>query len=643
MCGIAGLISKTVGFARPGSARDDLDHMLTTMQHRGPDGRGAFVRGNVAMGMVRLAIVDPEGGDQPLWNEDRTVALVCNGEIYNAAALRSSLTQRGHEFRTQSDVEVIIHLFEEYGDHCFHMLEGIFAAAIWDKRRRSVYLVRDRVGVKPLYYADSGAQFAFASEVGALAGLPRASGAIDGQALDDYHAFRYALRERTVYRGIRRLLPGQYAVVRSDGLHLAAYWSPHCMPTKWSRRQAVRSRPDDLRALMYGAVESQLAHSVKSAVLLSGGLDSSALLAMRGNWIERGADTAITVVFDSPKNGADRVEYSELEQARRVARTLDCTHLTRTVGAHEALEALPAIVSALDEPIADPTAIPLWFAARLARQHDCKVVYSGEGLDELFAGYDIYGHAQWMSTLDLTPRALRARLRDWLARHNVRGAGVLERSLGDVASWYQGVGGVFTQSELQSLLQSPPSPHDISRRVQSVLKGRRTLTQLQQMTLFDIATWLPDNTLAKSDKIAMAHSVELRVPYLDNRIVDFALACPDEQKWNGRGKHVVRQALSGVVPGWVLRRRKAGFNIPISAWMFGEWNGYARDMLLGRAARTASLYDQKDIARLLQTPPAGQERAGRLLFTLLMFELWLRGNARASLPQSRARSAALVD
>ncbi|MHB1683229.1 MAG: asparagine synthase (glutamine-hydrolyzing) [Bacilli bacterium] len=622
MCGIALLVAKT---SQGRSMKKELEEMLDIMQHRGPDGRESVYLPGVDIGMVRLAIVDLESGAQPLWNEDHTMALVCNGEIYNSTTLRSRLIADGHQFKTHSDVEVVLHLYEEMGERCLNQLEGIYALAIWNEERKTLFVARDRMGVKPLYYADIGSHWAFASELRALAALDGVAKEIEDSALMAYHALRFTPREQTLYRSIRRILPAHYAQVNAGIFRIAPYWKPTFSPIGFPESSGTEDfSPKRLREVMFAAVQSQFAPEVNSAVLLSGGLDSTALLAMRRELSGGKPDIAITVAFERPVSGASRVEYSEVEHAARVARTYQAEHIVGVVNARDALEALPQIIADLDEPIADPTAIPLWFATRIAHANDCKVVYSGEGLDELFAGYQVYGHERWMRALNRVPETLRRSLLEWLVRKGMPGAGVIGRSLQDIHDWYQGVGGIFTPEERSVLLQTTISKGDpIFAHAGSQMESSDSLSALQRMMLFDLLTWLPDNTLAKSDKISMAHSVELRVPYLDSRIVDFALACPDHKTWSRGGKRIVRQALTGVVPSFVVRRRKAGFNVPISAWLFGEWQEFAREMLLSPHAATRDLYGNR-IHALFEAPRDRQERAGRLLFALLTLELWLR-------------------
>ncbi|PWI58031.1 asparagine synthase (glutamine-hydrolyzing) [Sulfoacidibacillus thermotolerans] len=454
MCGIAILVSKSNSLSTNDAL---LTHMLDTMQHRGPDDRGTLIQAGIQMGMVRLSIVDISSGAQPIYNEDNSLAIVCNGEIYNANYLRNHLLEKGHIFKTQSDVEVILHLYEDMGEQCVSQIEGIFAFAIWNRHKNKLFLAHDRVGVKPLYYSDLGTHFAFASELRALSWISEIDTNIHPTAFSDYHTFRYIPGEKTIFTGIQRLLPGHFAEVTRGTIHIHRYWSPHphSIHLKNDRNPAY-----ELQKLMDASVKRQLSTEVDSAVLLSGGLDSTGLLALRNRYVK--TDQAITIAFEAPSDETPQVEYSELTHAKQVADHFHIEHAVQVVSADEALEALPQIIADLDEPIADPTSIPLWFASRFAHSKNIKVVYSGEGLDELFAGYEVYGHTRWLNQLVKLPISWRLFLRDQIARHHLRGAGLLQRSLSPIEDWYQGVGGLFTPSELPTILRVPPDHHAIS-------------------------------------------------------------------------------------------------------------------------------------------------------------------------------------
>ncbi|MCY0876185.1 MAG: asparagine synthase (glutamine-hydrolyzing) [Firmicutes bacterium] len=627
MCGIAAVVAKRL---RVPSALGRLDQMLDSLSSRGPDERGVVQTQGIDLGMVRLSIVDIKGGQQPLWNENHTAVLVCNGEIYNAPELRKTLTARGHRFESQSDVEVILHLYEDKGPQCVFDLQGTFAFMIWDITRQLLFAGRDRVGVKPLYFAEQKDHWSFASDYTAVAAVLKDPLVLHDEAVQQYYRARYSCREHTVDARITRVLPGHTITVSDGAIRQTPYWVVPRVVERYIEERSDQAA-SHLLSLMQSTIRRQDAHEVRSAVLLSGGLDSTAILALRHSLDSSRSDTAITIAFEEPLQRVASNEYSELHIASRVAQRFEASHKTQIVSAAQALDAFPSIVRSLGEPIGDPTAIPLWFACQLARSEGCKVVYSGEGMDELFGGYAVYGQATWLQALQWVPASVRQHLGNWLQRQNWRGHGLLHRSLATLDQWYHGVGGhedFVTNGNMRKSSDNAKIHTDFSNEVWRLVR-QRAVSPLQQMLLYDLLTWLPDNTLAKSDRISMAHSVELRVPFLDERIVDFAMSSPDPYKRKLRGKPIVRRALRGVVPEYVRNRRKVGFAVPVSAWIYGEWNAYVKSMLLDPDAITREWFSDL-LPTLFAASPRQQESAGRLLYTLLTFEVWYRNQVPAT-------------
>ncbi|MCF8563512.1 asparagine synthase (glutamine-hydrolyzing) [Alicyclobacillus tolerans] len=675
MCGIAAIVPTAY---KKGIDPGVLETMLTAMKHRGPDGTGTWVDYSVALGMTRLAIVGGESGQQPIWNENRTIAVVCNGEIYNYKSLKSELAGSGHQFKTRSDVEVIVHLYEEHREQCVDYLDGIYAFALWDSERQLLFCTRDRLGVKPLYYAKTKSSYVFASEIQALLAHPDVDLKLDPQGLAMYHTFRFVPAAGTVVEGVFKVPPAHYVRVQGENMSLRRYWSPvqrldvpRIRPVVSTQRTAPNvtngsvvvgdtaidrnshlhlSRPPQredseetraakwIQTLLRDAVTSQLASEVKSGVLLSGGLDSSILVALQKEASDQRVHT-YTVAFEPPRGHARVHEYTEIHEAAHVAKRFDTVHLAESYTAKQVLEALPQIVRNLDEPIADPTSIPLWFATRLAHDSGCKVVFSGEGLDELFNGYSVYRQVYWNQGLRRLPFSLRVLGLKVFQRFGLPGQGALRRSIQPLWVWYQGIGGVFSESERAALFRSPYAsiatqlnPHEYARRLLSAVEER---SMLSQMTYFDVMAWLPDNTLAKSDKIAMAHSIELRVPFLDSALVEEAFKLRDRDKLRGGvGKWMVRQAMAGILPHAALNRRKAGFPVPISAWIYADWRDFAMSVLLDPNAYTRGLYERQAVEEMFAVPQAHQRRTARLLWTLLTLELWYAQADRAGKSQN---------
>jgi asparagine synthase (glutamine-hydrolysing) len=632
MCGIAVGVAKDIGIAAGSTTREEMEQILTgmieMMRHRGPDAEGMYLDEGIGLAMARLTIVGGDEGMQPIWNEDKSLVLVCNGEIYNHQDLRVWLEENGHQFSTSSDVEVIVHLYEALGEQCLTDLQGIFAFALWDVRQKKLLVARDRVGVKPLYYAETEHQLVFSSEFKSLLGIPGLQNDTNWQGFRAYHAFRFCPADETMVKGIQKLRPAHYLVVQAGKVSVQAYWEPTPMFQKTSTIIPMDVKAKRLKTCLYEAVERQAAPEVKSGILLSGGLDSTALLAIQRELLHEAPDT-FTVAFAAPRQPANLFEYNETTEAREAAQAYGSNHFSECYTAQDVLEQLPQIVAALDEPIADPTAIPLWFAIRMARQNGAKVVYSGEGLDELFNGYSVYRQVHWLNVLTWIPPAIRQAALSAISRLGMPGRGILSRSLAPASDWYQGIGAVFTSEEVEHLLQGE-AWSEVSRLipreyVQETMEPAQDASTLTQMTYFDLLAWLPENTLVKSDKISMAQSVELRVPFLHEAIVDLALELEDADKLrHGVGKWVVREALKDVILPNARKRPKAGFPIPLTAWMFDEWKEFVLTTLMDPNAHTCGMYKKEYVEGLYLVPEKQRRRAARQLWTLLNLELWHR-------------------
>lgn len=639
MCGIAVIINKSIsrGAAQKSLYEERLTSMIQCMKHRGPDEEGMYAGDRIGLAMTRLSIVGGDNGSQPIWNEDQTLVVVCNGEIYNHQTLRASLKKQGHVFSTQSDVEVILHLYEMYREKCLEHLEGIFALAVWDLKNQSLLVARDRLGVKPLYYSDFGPEILFSSELRSLLKDPKVDTGLDEDGLSAYHAFRFVPPGKTLVKGIKKLAPAEYMIVKQGECKIASYWSANFCESNRGTKIGERTKPDQLKKRLMEAVKSQAAPEVKSGIFLSGGLDSSALLAMNHELFGKVPDT-FTVAFTPPNRNIKTDEYNEIDAAKAVAKHYHARHFDQFISPDEVLKCLPAIISALDEPIADPTAIPLWFVSRLAQKSGMKVVYSGEGLDELFGGYAVYRSTHWLNSLKLSPAPVRRFLASSLSNLQLPGSGVIQRSLIPVSEWYQGVGGVFSPKEWKGILREGAvksvKDEQIRAFVKKIIEPVRNESILKQMIYFDLSTWLPENTLVKSDKISMAHSLELRVPFLDRNVVEFSMQVEDRDKIRGNvHKKIVREALADTIPKIVTNRPKIGFPIPISAWIMGEWKDFVLSTLLDPNAFTRGIYRPEYIEQLMNAPAKTQKRSTRLLWTLLSLELWFQHVYSASLSE----------
>ncbi len=615
MCGIAGLA------ALDGGAVDarGLDAMVDALAHRGPDGRGVRVDGPVALGNRRLAIIDLAHGEQPIANEDGTVLVVQNGEIYNHEQLREELRARGHAFATRCDTEVLVHAYEEYGDAFLGRLRGMFALAIWDRRAQRLLVARARFGIKPLYWRAQGGVLSFASELKALRRQPGFGEELDPAALEAYFAFNSILAPLSVFREVRKLPPG----------HLLT-WSPGAAPEvrRWCRvapapagavrrGQGEEELAEELRDRLRDSVRAHLVADVPVGVFLSGGVDSGTLAALAAEATD-GPVRTFSVGFEE-------ASFDELEQARMTAQRYGTDH-HEIVLRPDAAGLLPEIVAAFDEPFADSSALPTYAVSRLAAEH-VKVVLSGEGADELFGGYFTYVAdvlAPWLRGPARVARPLVQRLPsssrrvslEYKAKRFVGAAALppLERHHG----WKE-----ILSPALRSELLGPgprPDPVDVLRARYVETAGVPALARLQDV---DVGIYLPDDLLVKTDRASMAHSLEARVPFLDAEVSDLALALPTRMKVRGLDKkRLLRRAVRPLLPEGVVDGPKRGFSIPAAAWLRGELLPMARDLLAPEALRRGGVLDPAPVQRLLDEHVARRHDHSRALWGLLCFTLW---------------------
>lgn len=610
MCGIVGL----AGW------RDDalVREMMARVAHRGPDGEGALLGDAVSLGTRRLAIIDLEGSHQPVFGEDRSLAVVYNGEIYNYRELRGLLEKRGHRLATAGDTEVLVHLHEEYGDAGVHLLRGMFAYALLDVPRGRLLLVRDRLGIKPLYYATHGGRLAFASEVQALLAVPWVDRSLDDEALDLYLALQYVPGTQTLLRGVRRLPPGHLLAWRDGRPEVRRYWD--VVLDDAGRSLDAAAAAEEYRERLDEAVRLHQVSDVPVGVLLSGGIDSATITALMARAGQR--VRTFTVGFDVAG------EEGELAQARRLAARFGTEHQEVVLGPGLA-DALPAMVAAQDEPVADAAAIPTHAVCRLAAR-SVKVVLTGEGSDELLGGYPRY---RWLR-LGERLRPLGARLGhaaalDRLARR-ARADGALRRAgvlLGEASlaerhlAWVAAMDGA-----LQAALRPGRDGRAACRAaLEGVLEASGSADPVHRLMYLDLETWLVDDVLAKTDRMSMASSVEARVPFLDHPLVEFLAGLPARVKVRSLGtKALLRHAMRDVLPTETLARRKRAFLVPVGAWLSGHLAGLAGDCLGAPSARVRALLDPAAVDALLSGARAGGAPHARALWTVLVLELWLR-------------------
>ncbi len=623
MCGIVGKLKFD---AEATVARPEIETMLAPIVHRGPDGSGIYLDGNVGLGHRRLSIIDLSTGDQPMANEDETVWIAFNGEIYNFPELRDQLHAKGHVFRSRSDTEVIVHAYEEYGPDCVTHLRGMFAFAIWDANRRRLFVARDRVGIKPLYYCQTSQALYFASELKAIVADPAVPREIHLPAVRAFFSFNYLPGEDTLLQGIHKLLPGHYLVAEHGGVIKRQYWNLDYTRERW--HMPFGEAAEELRTLLASTVRDHMIADVPVGVLLSGGVDSSAVLSFAIYGTDKQVKT-FTVGFD----GGQVVD--ERPFAKLAAERFGTEHYDISISAEDFWDFLPSYVWHMEEPVNEPPAVALYYVSKLARNH-VKVVLSGEGGDEAFGGYPNYPN---MLKLQRLQSALTGLARPVGAAAMLLGSAIgderverygyalgrplaahyFSRTSGPAAFFNRYARRLFTPEFMEYTASLSPAGY-----MAGLLADVKDQPLLDQMLYADTKTWLPDDLLIKADKITMANSLELRVPLLDHKVLEFAASLPQEFKVKGREtKRVLKAAFARVLPEEILRRKKAGFPVPYGSWLRNGLRQPVEDVLLSPEARSRGYFRKGAVARLLHAN-ARQGRHSREIFCLLTLELWHR-------------------
>jgi asparagine synthase (glutamine-hydrolysing) len=621
MCGICGKLNFDV--AKPVEP-SLLRQMLGVIQHRGPDGGGEYYSGPVGLGHRRLSIIDLNTGDQPMSNEDGTVWVVYNGEIYNFRELRAELRAKGHRFKSESDTEVIVHMYEEMGDACVVRFRGMFSFALWDDARKHLLLARDRVGVKPLYYVDTGRSLLFGSEIKSLLVDPEVERRLNSRIVDRFLTYYYAPGRETLLEGIHKLDPGHYLTVDSGRVSIQEYWDLHfdSHPSADGFDGAVKS----LRELLRRTVTDHMISDVPVGVLLSGGIDSTGVLRYAVEGSKQLIHT-FTMGFDGAQFQDER------PFARLAAERYGTVHHEMTLTAGEFRDFLPSYVWHMEEPVCEPPAVALFFVAQLARENSVKVLLSGEGGDEAFGGYPEYRNLLFLERLKRRFGGSRDLLRAGFDAAGAAGYKRLRRYADLVAPALQEYyfsrtaspytpfnrrkRELYTQKFSAAISRSEPS--DVTRNLFSRVKGQPLLNQ---MLYVDTKSWLPDDLLVKADKMTMATSIELRVPLLDHQVLEFAARLPVDYKVKGfELKRVLKAALSDSVPAEILKRKKTGFPVPYEHWMRNELRDFIFDTILAKGAFSASYFSRSEVRAILEAYQRG-ERLAKEVFSLLVLELW---------------------
>ena len=635
MCGIYGVLQLD---GEPVSTAV-LDGMGRRTIHRGPDDEGAYADGPVALGMRRLSIIDVAGGHQPLSNEDGTLWLVANGEIYNYRELRQRLAAQGHRFKTASDCETLLHLYEQYGDDCVQHVNGMFAFALWDAKRQRLIVARDRLGIKPIYVWCDGRRLAFASEAKALFALPGIRAELDPAALHSYLALGYVPAPQSMFRGVRKLLPATMLIADNGRVEERCYWR---LPKDIDGSRSEDEWVDDIRDHLEESVRSQMVSDVPIGAFLSGGVDSSAVVAFMSAHSDRPVKT-YAIGF---AGGEAEAYYNELPYARQVAERFKTDHHEILVRPDVA-SLLPRLLWHMDEPIADTAFITTYLVSEFARK-DVTVILSGVGGDELFGGYRRYLGSHYQARFDRLPSGLRKAafaLGEKLPsdRHSPL-LNAMRLAKGFLASAglpleerYRSYVEVFSDDGAAQLLREQPVVR--GDPLAGAFRGATSADELNRMLAVDAATQLPDDLLLLTDKMSMAVSLECRVPLLDHELVELAARMPEDVKIRGgRLKHAMKAALTGVLPRDILERKKRGFGTPMGAWLKGDLAPMLHDLLSEPSVEARGLFRYPEIARLIAAHEANRIDGTDRLLALLNFEIWARIYLDGRLPQTSRTS-----
>jgi asparagine synthase (glutamine-hydrolysing) len=617
MCGIAGLLAPQENER----SRAILDQMLRSLFHRGPDDDGMLVEGPLAMGMRRLSIIDLADGRQPIYDESGRYGIVFNGEIYNYRELRQDLIRRGHRMKTHSDTEVIVHLYEECGEKCVDQLRGMFGFAIWDNQQRVLFIARDRLGIKPLYYAQAGAEFVFGSEIKAILMHPEIVRAVDETALSHYLSLKYVPAPRTLFKGISSLEPGHWLKIRNGKIvEKECYWD-----LSFAKPAPVSSEEEyleQLLSLLRETISIHLRSDVPFGAFLSGGLDSSTVVALMAEQLSSPVKT-----FSVGFNGEG--VQDELPYAKQVADAFGCSHHTLEIGASDFLNLAETVLWHLDQPIADQATMATYMVAKLARQH-VKMVLTGEGGDELFAGYARYAGERYSRLSTRLPGWAGAAARTIVGMlPGLRRAKIAVNALTikdeakRFANWFP----MFKDEAKLELLDK--RYERLRAGAEAVFREPLThcdaLVPLERMLYVDTKFWLVDYLLLRGDKLTMANSLEARVPLLDHKLVEFAARLPAHLKLHGSTrKYLLKQAAGRLLPAAIIHRKKQGFPIPIDRWLRKEAAPMMQDLLSTETLQQRGYFEVSFVSKIIKEHLSGFADHSTELWGLMSFEMWMR-------------------
>mgnify|MGYP001407014329 CR=1 FL=1 len=622
MCGIVGKIN----FSGEPVEKSLLKRMTDSIVYRGPDDEGFYSAPYIGLGQRRLSIIDlRSAAAPPLSNEDGSVWVVFNGEIYNFKDLRSELIEKGHRFRTATDTEVIVHLYEEYGVECLHRMRGMFAFAVWDVNKKMLFAARDRVGKKPFVYAKTPSSFVFGSEIKTVTADPTIRRTPDYSALDSYLRWQYVPSPRTAFAGISKLPPGHYLTCDAEGnLHVCQYWAPPCSTKTTLPEEEIQQ---ELLRILRESVRLRMVADVPIGAFLSGGIDSGTMVALMA--------MESSVPIKTFSIGFDEEKFNELPFARMLAERYGTEHHEFTVRP-SAADVLPLLVRHYNEPFADPSALPTYYVSKMTRQH-VTVALSGDGGDENFAGYAHYRKVMQWAKLDGMPVALRraifnsadALLRGFLHVNAVaKMSKAFRMASAQLPERYRQYLSILKDQEKDYLytdhfrqLVNESLPAQAIRD----LPWREDMDSMDWMMRHDQSHYLPDCLMVKTDIASMANSLEVRCPFLDHHMIEFSATIPSDMMIDGNGgKAILKSAVKDLLPEAILRKPKTGFGVPVSKWFRGDLAPFLKDVLLSDSARKRELFHQGHVQRMVEEQLSGTRDWGNRLWAFLVLELWFR-------------------
>ncbi len=603
MCGFVGFTGHLVG------GDEILKNMMDTIIHRGPDSAGTHIDSDISLGFRRLSIIDLDSGTQPMYNETNDIVIVFNGEIYNYQELKKDLIEKGHVFRNNSDTETLIHSYEEYGEAMLDRLRGMFAFVIWDGKKKKLFAARDFFGIKPFYYAIVDGQLVFASEIKSILEYTPYKKEINPLALENYLTFQYSVLPETFFKGIYKLMPSHCLTFENGELTIRRYWEPVFEPDENVTLEELTDKIDDA---MQASIKRHKISDVEVGSFLSSGVDSSYVAAcFKG-------DKTFTVGFDYAK-------YNEIDYAKSLSEKIKIDNYSKLISTDEYWDIIPTVQYHMDEPLADPSAIALYFVSQTAAKH-VKVSLSGEGADEFFGGYNIYREPFSLRPITRLPKGLRKALGACAAAipFKIKGKNYLIRGSKDVEERFIGNAFLFNEKEREKLLKNPTGKYNHTELTKPYYDKVKNLDDTTKMQYIDIHFWLIGDILLKADKMSMAHSLEVRVPFLDRDVFEVARKVPLKYKVTKENtKFAMRQAAHRYLPDMVAEKKKLGFPVPIRIWLKEDkYYNTVKDAFTSPAA--AEFFNVDEIVKLLDDHRNGKNDNSRKIWAIYMFLVWYK-------------------